>query len=70
MPPVAVAVAEPLLPPSQETSEALVVRLKALGWLIITEPLTVHPFLSVTVIVYVPPDRLFAVAPVAPLLHR
>ena len=52
VPPAAVTVAEPLLPPLHNTFVcALIVAVNKGGWVIVTEVVAVQPFLSVTVTV-------------------
>ena len=61
VPPEAVAVALPV-PPLQSTLTCVVLTLRTVGCVIVTEAVFMHPFESVTVTVYVPAPRLFAVA--------
>jgi hypothetical protein len=66
VPPVAVAVALPLLPPAQETFTTLVVTVGPLRLITVAEAVFVQPLASVTVTVYVPAERFAIVAVVAP----
>ena len=69
MPPVAVTLALPLLPPKQLTLVvAVAVAANAdAGCVIATLAVAVHPFASVMVTVYEPAERLLADAVVLPL---
>jgi hypothetical protein len=49
VPPAGVTVADPLLSPLQETFVLDDVALKAIGWVIVTFSIKVHPFASVMV---------------------
>ena len=73
MPPVAVTVAEPVLPVLQAGLVAVAVAVTTVGATNVTEEVAVHPRVSVTVTVYVPAPRLLMVAvlptAVVPLRH-
>ena len=63
VPPVAEAVAEPSLPPLQLTFVGVPMEATtAVGSVIVTDSVSVHPLASVTVTVYVPAVKLDAVA--------
>jgi hypothetical protein len=67
VPPPGVTVAEPLLPPKQETLVvAEIVAVTCVGCVIFAVVVRVHPFASVTVTVYVPLANPDTVAPVPP----
>ena len=62
VPSIAVAVADPSLPPLHETSADDTETVSSTGSLITAEALDVHPFASVTTTVYDPAGREFSVA--------
>jgi hypothetical protein len=63
VPPPAVTVAEPLLPPKQRIfTEEEMVAVSCVGCVMVTVAVEVQPFASVTVTVYVPAVRPVAVA--------
>jgi len=69
VPPFAVTLALPLLPPKQLTlvvAVAVAASAEA-GWVMLTLAVAVHPFASVMVTVYEPAERLLADAVVLPL---
>ena len=68
VPPPAVTVALPLLPPLHVTGEeAVITAVNTGGCVIVVDAVILHPFASFTVTVYVPTERLLAVALVPPL---
>ena len=70
VPPVEVAVAEPLAPPLHNTFVCAEIDADtAVGCVIVTVADAVHPLASVAVTVYAPAANPVAVAPVAPLLQ-
>jgi hypothetical protein len=71
VPPVPLAVADPLLPPLQLTFVfATVDAANTAGSVIVTLDVLVHEFASVTVTVYVPATTPVILAVVAELLHK
>jgi hypothetical protein len=71
VPPVPLAVADPLLPPLQLTFVfATVEAANTAGSVIVTLDVLVHKFASVTVTVYVPATTPVMLAVVAELLHK
>jgi hypothetical protein len=62
VPPDGFAVAVPFEPPLQETGVALVLRPRAAGCVTVAVVIAEQPFASVVVTVYVPAERLIAVA--------
>jgi hypothetical protein len=63
VPPVGVAIADPLLKPKPVAEVAVAVEVKAVAnWLMVTIFAMEHPFASVTVTVYTPGDNPVAVA--------
>ena len=60
----------PLEPPLQLTFAVFVILVIILGSVIITEEFEEQPFVSVTLIVYVPATKLGEIEPVEPLLHK
>jgi hypothetical protein len=70
VPPLGADCAAPLLLPLQFTLLTTVALAnKAAGWVMVTLPVAVHPFASVTVKVYVPALKPLMLEVVAPLLH-
>ncbi len=71
VPPVPLAVAEPLLPPLQLMLVFITeLATTAVGSVIVTLDVLVHKFASDTVTVYVPADTPVILAVVAELLHK
>ena len=70
MPPVGVAVAEPLVPPKQPTSVPEPATDKAAGWSTVAVAVAVQSFASVTVTLYTAAGSPVMVDVVAPLLHK
>ena len=70
MPPVAVTLAVPLLPPKQLTGVALHVAANCAGSVTIDSQVAVHPLASVTVTVYVPAVKPPIDDVTAAVLHR
>jgi hypothetical protein len=67
VPPDTVTVPVPFAPPLQLTFVWAIVKASAGGWVMVKVCVRIHPLASVIVQVYVPADRLEAVAPVPPL---
>ena len=65
MPPLTATVAEPLLDPLQVTLlELLILAVNAVGWVMVTFIVFIHPAASVILAVYVPAGKLLTVEPV------